>query len=64
MPSAAATPAVPVTDVVSFALEIPGPRDVAVKLYCEWQCSQMEHTTIKEASRLQSYTPLTVDIAC
>ena len=48
MASAAAAPAAPVTHVVPFPLEIPGPRDVTIKHYYEWQCSQVEHTTIKE----------------
>ncbi|KAH8901578.1 hypothetical protein GQ53DRAFT_800935 [Thozetella sp. PMI_491] len=52
MPSAAPTPAMqPVSCVVPFPLEIPGPRDVAVKEYCEWQGSQVEHPNIKEEFR-------------
>ncbi|KAL0933549.1 uncharacterized protein CTRU02_212512 [Colletotrichum truncatum] len=46
-----ATPAAvssPVCCNVALALEIPGPRDVAVRKYCVWQCSQVESETLKK----------------
>lgn len=33
---------------VPCSLDIAGPRDVAVKNYCEWQSSQVVHSTIKQ----------------
>ncbi|KAL4405406.1 hypothetical protein CABS03_13588 [Colletotrichum abscissum] len=49
-PAGAATPLAassPVCCNVVLALEIAGPRDVAVRSYCEWQCSQVESETLK-----------------
>lgn len=47
-PSIASTAPTPTTQPICDPLEILGPRDVAVKEYCEWQSSQVVHAAIKQ----------------
>ncbi|GKT52041.1 LOW QUALITY PROTEIN: uncharacterized protein ColSpa_12222 [Colletotrichum spaethianum] len=49
-PAGAATPLNALSPACCNAvlpLEIAGPRDVAVRTYCEWQCSQVESEALK-----------------